>query len=868
MSFRNLLKQNKKTFKKNLLLLGISFVLFNLAFAQSTITGKVIDANNEPLIGVNVVSASNNTVGTITDFDGNYEISLTDNTKALKFSYLSYKTEVVEIDGQTEINLTMLEASETLEGVIVSARRTSENLQEVPVAVSAFSAKALETKGISDISGIANYTPNVEIDVDAPFSGSSSVLSPYIRGIGQIDFAITYEPAIGLYVDGVYYGRAMGSVLDLSDVESIEVLKGPQGTLFGRNTIGGAILVTTAKPTDEFSMSAQYTTGSFNRQDMKVGMNIPLVKKKLYLNFSAASNNRNGYVERIPYTGAQNGDLATIGNGPGFFDEVGLDDDQGNINNSTWRTKLSWFPSDKVRISTTFDYVKIRQNQNGSTLLRTIDSPTSIVGAYNNVCITGVPAPFCTLHGTDQSLANPLATPYDDRFVTGNPFTTYATGDGGTRADTWGGALNMSFDLNDNIVLKSISSYRNLASVFGEDQDMSPIDFAQISFKMPQEQFTQELQLSGRTDNLKWIAGLYYFTENGMVIDQVRPGAGIVQVYGPVDVDNQSFAGFGQATYNVTDKWSITGGLRYTAENKELASGQSDLNSFVIQAVPPTAENLPTSDPTLYFPPGRFKQDFGELTFRLGTEYKINEDLFTYFSFAQGFKSGGWTTRVTEPVKEAPTYEPERANTYEIGLKSEFNEGKLRFNAAAFLTDYNDLQVTVQQGISPFVVNAANAKIQGLELDLQFIPAKNFLVTTNFGWLDAEYLEITDEFATIQEGFKFVNAPDLSGSIAVDLTTPLKNKKANLVWHLDYAAKSEVANNAENTPLLMQPGYGLLNAFVSVENAGKNWMLKTGFTNLTNKTILVSGFDIPAVGITYGTYARPREFYVSLSYKL
>jgi len=548
MIFKNLLKRNRSIRLKVCLLffaVNLTLAFINTSIAQTTITGKVTDTNNEPLIGVNVVSTLNSTYGTITDFDGNYEFTFPENTTALKFSYLSYSTEVININGQSIINVNMKEASETLEGVIVSARRTSENLQEVPVAVSAFSAKALETKGISDISGIANYTPNVEIDVDAPFSGSSSVLSPYIRGIGQIDFAITYEPAIGLYVDGVYYGRAMGSVLDLADVESIEVLKGPQGTLFGRNTIGGAILVTTAKPTDELTLNAQYTTGSFNRQDIKLGMNVPLVKKKLYLNFAASTNNRNGYVERIPYTGEQNGDLSVIGDGPGFFDEVGLTDDQGNINNSTWRTKLSWFPSDKVRISTTFDYVKIRQNQNASTLLRTIDSPTSIVGAYNNVCITGVPAPFCTLHGTNQSLANELATPYDDRFVTGNPFTTYATGDGGTRADTWGAALNMSFDLNDNVVLKSISSYRNLQSVFGEDQDLSPIDFAQVTFRMPQEQFTQELQLSGRTDNLKWIGGLYYFTENGMVVDQVRPGAGIVQIYGPVDVDNQSFAGFG-----------------------------------------------------------------------------------------------------------------------------------------------------------------------------------------------------------------------------------------------------------------------------------------------------------------------------------
>lgn len=233
---------------------------------------------------------------------------------------------------------------------------------------------------------------------------------------------------------------------------------------------------------------------------------------------------------------------------------------------------------------------------------------------------------------------------------------------------------------------------------------------------------------------------------------------------------------------------------------------------------------------------------------------------------AQGFKSGGWTTRVTTPVKVAPTFEPERANTYELGLKSDLADYRFRLNVAAFFTDYQDLQITVQRGITPFVENAAAADIKGLELDLLWRASENLLLSGNFGYIDAKYKSITDPNALITEDSKFLNTPDFSSSLALDYTVPIAKDGERLIFHVDMNTKSEVHNDVENTPLLIQPGLTLLNASVSLQGKKENWKITLGGTNLTNQTYIVGGYSNPGVGVTYATYARPIEFNLGISF--
>ena len=849
---------------------SITFLFFALSIfvqAQGTkINGMVVDADNEPVIGGTVL-VKDQASGTSTDIDGKFELKVNEQATVLVFSYVGLQTVEVPINGQTTINVTLPNESLGLDEVVVTARKKSENLQVVPISVAAFSAKSLKSRGIGNVSQIGDFIPNVEIDVNAPFSGSQSVLSPFIRGIGQVDFAITYEPAVGLYVDGVYYGRTVGSVIDMLDVERVEALKGPQGTLFGRNTIGGAINITTKRPSLFFSTNAEITTGSYNRLDTKVSVDIPLVKEKLLTSFSVSSVNRGGYMKRLPFTGEHNGDLATPGDE--IFSDVDLDQDQGNQNNDTWRAKVLWIGSDNFEATLTADYARVRENQNASKIIDIFgefNGGPTIVGAYN-ACAGGfLPPELCNDIAGAPGLELIGRTPFDERFITKDPFTNYATADAGSKIDSWGTALTLDWDITENIELKSITSYRNLKSQFAEDQDFAPISFGRAGFIMPQEQFTQELQLTGITDKLKWIGGLYHFREDGSVTDQVVLGNGLVQIYGQNFIENQSYAAFAQATYNFTDKWSITGGLRYTNEKKTLDGRQRDLNSFVLKTGGVTPDDFPTSDLTLYYPEGVNEQTFSVPTFRIGTEYKFSEKAFAYGFMAQGFKSGGWTTRVTTPVKVAPTFEPEKANTYEVGLKTNLADYKFRFNLAAFYTDYQDLQVTVQRGITPFVENAAAAEIKGLEVDVMWRATPGLILSGNFGYIDAKYKEITDENALISEDSKFLNTPDFSSSVALDYTVPLGKGKEKVIFHVDVNNKGEIYNDVENTPLLRQPGLTLLNASVSLESRKENWRITLGGSNLTNETYIVGGYSNPGVGITYATYARPAEFNLGISF--
>jgi len=794
-----------------------------------------------------------------------------------------------------------------LEEITVTARKAIENVQEVPLAVAAFSLKMLEDRGVSNVGQLADYVPNVEIDVNTAFGGSQSLLSPFIRGIGQNDFAITFEPAVGLYVDGVYYGRGVGSVIDMLDVERIEVLKGPQGTLFGRNTIGGAINVTTARPSNEFGVKAELNTGSYNRMDARIAVDAPLIEDKLYSTFSMATNNRDGYVQRIPFTGDLSPADRSVQNtlADGTYSTVGNGNDQGNYNNQTLRGKLFLDASDSFRATLVADYVRIRENESPASLIGIdLSDPSNLISTYNlgtiinadneSAILGSIPPPpglppflepvfyellfnFSNINGFDNAYPLLGRTPYDDRFLTGDPFTNYATADAGSRIDVWGGALTLDWDLTDDITFKSISSLRSLRSEFAQDGDYSPLDWSVLKLTMPQDQFTQEFQFTGNSDNFKWTAGLYHFQEDGSVLDEVYFGAGLIQVYGLNIVDNKTYAAYAQGSYKFNDAFSVTAGARFTNEQKKMDGRQRDLNCFACLVTPPDA--FPTQDPTRYFPPGPangfHEQTFNEPTFRLGAEYRVSDDIFTYASFAQGFKSGGWSTRLTGPSLTAPSFNPETSNTFEVGVKSEFLDNKLRFNLTYFNTAYNDMQVTVFRGVSPTVINAAEASISGIEADLQWRLSDNVLFVGNLGVLDAGYssfdterLEAEGFTLRVNEDSKLLNAADLSFGLGLDVVTHQDLDRPRLGFHVDYNYRSDVANDVENTPLLIQEGFGLVNGYVFFEPAGRQYKISFGGSNITDTRYLNAGTFNPSLGNTYATFGRPAEWSAGISFKL
>jgi len=769
--------------------------------------------------------------------------------------------------------LTVQEARAQLEEVVVTAQRRTESLQEVPIAVSAFSAESLDSKGLTNVSQIADFTANVTMDFTAPISGSSSVLVSFIRGIGQSDYAMNYEPGVGLYVDGVYYARAVGGVIDLLDIERIEVLKGPQGTLFGRNTIGGAISVITADPTDEQFAEVELTLGAYNRQDIRGRINLP-ISDNLQTSVAFSSKNRDGYVNRIPFPGVLPADQANFRSiDQGKMNPLPSGNDLGNENNDTVRAKLLWTPNDDWRVLLAADYSRVRENAAPATL---VDAELwqvtgGLAGLYNG-CTAGAPIPVCgsITDGLNGTQIDPLfteRTPYDNRFLTPGRTTNYGNAISGTALDSYGTTATVDWQLTDSIGLKSISAYRRLESVFGEDADMSPLVIDHHAFELDQDQVTQELQLNGATDSIDWLAGLYYFREEGVNHDYVPLGGGLFQVYGLNFIENTSYAAFGQLTWNLTDRFSVTAGVRFTEEEKEFDGRQRDLNDLNAQlGVPPEAFPDPNGPDgtTRLFPLGVQEADFSDTAVRVGFEYRLSDSVFSYISYAEGFKGGGWDTRLTGPELVAPDFAPEEAETIEIGLKSQFFDDRLRLNAAIFDTDYSNLQLIIQRGISPLTANAGESEISGAEIDVSWLPTDALEITGSYGYIDARYTELdarANEVGIFLDN-EFNNTPENQFAVAVDYRQDLSGGN-QLRWHADYTWRDDHFNDAVNTPQLEQEAFGLLNAALRYESA-EDWFAGAGVHNATDEEYIMSGFQQPGVGFIYQTLGRPRECFFEL----
>jgi len=350
-------------------------------------------------------------------------------------------------------------------------------------------------------------------------------------------------------------------------------------------------------------------------------------------------------------------------------------------------------------------------------------------------------------------------------------------------------------------------------------------------------------------------------------------------VDGPNTLTNQSAAPFGQLSWHLTDPWSVSAGVRYTQERKSFSGGQHDRNALAYQlglieqelGLPsgalggvPLSQHPNPADPTLYFPPGELHANFSNTSFRAGTEYRLSDDVFTYVSFSQGFKSGGWDTRLTAPRLSVPGFAPETADTYEAGIKSEWLDRHVRVNAAAFFTNYKNLQLIIQSGISPLTRNAGESQIKGVELDYQWQVLPDLIVSGTGGWIDARYTKL-DAAANASGIFlsnKFDKTPEDTASLALDYRPHLR--LGMLAWHVDYAWKSGQYNDAVNTPELYQKAFGLLNASVTYTGGDGKWNIGVGGTNLTNVDHIVSGFNQPGIGYIIATRGQPSQWWAKL----
>lgn len=759
-------------------------------------------------------------------------------------------------------------SNSVLEELIVTARKREENLQDTPISVTAFSAEGLENRGLQDISGIGDFTPNMTFDSTSALAGTSSASSIYIRGVGQSDWALPLDPGVGLYLDGVYIARSVGGVLDLLDLERVEVLRGPQGTLFGRNTIGGAVSLYSTKPdVDSFFGKVLATVGDYNKRNMKASFNIPL-GDTLAANIAISSKKRDGYVENR-----------------------GSGTDLGDEDSIAGRIGIRWMPIDDLTIDFAADYSKEREAPSANVLIY-VDEDSGTAGLYNNL-FSG--SAQCADYSDPGRFANPSC--FNSQFLAG-PYKTYSehrtnnaflnsrssTVEPKAELNLFGYSLTAEWQINDDLTLKSITAYRESKDGYwSRDFDHAPdIAITQSYNNYEQDQFTQELQLMGTAfdEKLNWIVGAYWFEEEGCHEDVVELPFAVFDSGGCID--NESKALFGQATYDITDRLHATLGLRWTDEAKkfsprsmlawDILSGTDPVPGFNGVFVDPEGNALVPGGLLLPLDEGEVSSE--EVTPYVNVAYDLADEMMVYVSYSEGFKGGAFTQRVFPPLDVIPSADPEFVTAYEIGFKSTLADGSIRLNAAYFYSDYEDIQVnssavalgtgSVIPRIGTILHNAADGTIQGVEVELTAVPTDELLIEIGLGWLDAEYKDI-ESVAFITENSHFVNTPDFSGSLGVSYTIPVFNY-GTLTPRIDYSYTSKVYNDAGNTPNLVQGGYGVVNASLSYRSPSEKVSVTLSGYNLGDKEYLYTGYISAGDSVVEGVYGMPRYWDLTLRY--
>lgn len=762
------------------------------------------------------------------------------------------------------------DSSGGLSVIVVTARKREENLQETPISVTAFGAEALEQRQADTIGDVGRFAPNVSLDPVANISGSSASITTFIRGVGQTDFNITVDPGVGLYYDGVYVARTAGALLDLGDVQSIQILRGPQGTLFGKNTIGGAVIINSEQPSNYFELEGEIATGRFNRFDARGMINVP-VSDRVAVRAVVGLRTRDGYQTRL-----SDGER------------------QGNVDSLGGRIAIRAELTDNFTAALSFDANRRREESSANTLLE-VSEGFDVIGMAGGFPVTNggfqnffwnkvLQAPNCGPVGTPAPATDNC---YGPHWFTTDIDETWATNRNLSDFDLWGTNLTLDWDLGA-LSVKSITAYRETEAHFSFDFDGSPIPLGESFNNINQEQFSQELQFTGELfdDVVRYTAGLYYLKEKA-VDDNLLTFAFADFVSGGA-VDNDSYAAYLQATIQVTDRLSITPGIRYTDETKRFDPSRQRITDdrtggallllsrcFVRQVpvIPPDPVACPTPDTTLnplgdqILPAVEVETRAKEWTPAFSLDYQITDDTLFYASYSKGFKSGGFTQRIFPPEPAATPFAPEFVESYEVGLKNELFDRRLRLNIAAFQSDYTDIQIVVNEGIAPKVRNAGRARIRGFELEAQAQLADFLTVQGGLGYLDAYYREVSPTAAPVTVNSRFPNVPEWTASASFDAEV-FSGDHGTLNLHGDWTYKSGHFKDAVNTATLYQEGYSVFGANFTYELPDDHWTLSAGVTNLTNERYLLGGYsDLQQTGATTGTYSRPREWFLKLRYR-
>ena len=735
------------------------------------------------------------------------------------------------------------ENGSAIENVLVTARRREESLQDVPVAITALTADQLQTQNVRTLEDMTAFVPNIKVNAGR---ATSSTINAYIRGVGQNDPLWGFEPGVGIYLDDVYIARPQGALLDVYDVERIEVLRGPQGTLYGKNTIAGAIKYVTRDIAGEPTAKATLTAGSYNQLDAKLSGSIPVVADHVYLGAAVAYLQRDGYGEIVD-------DGSTRLN-----THVGEDVSDKDVLAARANATFLWGDDGKLKLLA--DLVQDDSNAAGGQRLNDIVQPR--------------------LHNRyDQRSDMPVD---QDEFTAKGISATYTQG------------------LGDLLDLKVVGAYR-------EGDGRQFIDFEELSgnfFQVPaqyaDDQTSGEVQLTYTGDKLKGVAGVYYFSGTASGAFDVSLGALNLTSLTKGSVDTDSIAVYFDTTWALTSRLNLNVGARWNEDDKEATV-------FVQQYVGRLASNATLFDPARV--PAGFvaagapqtnytnSRTFSDVSPRLGFDFDVTDDVLAYVSYAQGFKSGGFDMRGNETANPATRdgYDSETADNYEIGLKSTLFDDTLRINLTAFYTPYKDVQITTQQFQLVFnptlgqlvptnvtaVLNAGKQLNKGVELESLWRPVRELTLVLNVGWLDSKFQDFrvgctppaagctVDQSSTNEP----LNSPEWTSFLGVNYEWNMGAGDLSAHAGYQYRARTKIGSTRTLPAFTRtdQDAYDILDAGLAFTTAGEAWRFALEGKNILDEEYRVAGYEfgtVPAQGAPQiGFYGAPRTVAVSATYK-
>jgi iron complex outermembrane receptor protein len=729
-------------------------------------------------------------------------------------------------------------SGQSIDEIIVTARKRAENVQDVPISITAVTGATIQNQGVRNLKDFSNFVPGVNIN-NGRADGGGTTAQIFIRGVGQNDFLMPNEPGVGLYVDDIYVASSSGALDSLGDTQSVEVLRGPQGTLYGKNTIGGAIRITTTKPDfDTLSGNVSLTGGSYHRIDVSGGINIP-ISDTLAVRFSAASKNTDDLQKR-------------------YLDPNG--EGQGNINQDAIRGVLRWKPSSRFDMLISADYTRIRQHMGYGGNSQYIPGASVLVDVLNAQYYPTINA----------QLGLPASARFDSRWATGTG-ASGATGPNADHYDVWGVSAVMTYDLTPDIAIKSISAVRGVKGFAGRDGDGSPYPLLETVSTDDNKQFSQELQINGSSfDNrLKWTTGLYYMHQNLTNSISTKLWNGLVNTTVNLDFDARSlgklsgdtYAIFGQGTFDITPSLHLTVGGRYNIEKRDFQNRWF----FLVQ---PRAFTCPGVDVTGTFI--QCKSTDKVFTPAASLAYDITQDVMVYASYSQGFKVGGWTPRLFSQTS-LKRYLPEKLKAYELGLKTSWFDRRLTFNIDVFQSDYTNLQLTsvladASGAPQPVVQNAGAARIRGLESELTARIGTGTKIQAGLSYLDGEYRQL-DASVSFPITNKLPETPKLSLTGSIEQAFYMESG-ASLTFRADGVYRSLTYKDPNNVEAVAQRPYALLNGRISYRMANEKVTFSVFGTNLTDKRYVASGTELASTfGLYEIYYGRPREFGAEIAVK-